>query len=757
MSEGKKKENIVAGTVGAFLGSLLGVVCIVAVGQLGYVAAISGVVMAVCALKGYEMLGGGLSKKGAVIASVLVLAMTCFANRLDWAITVAGALDVGLVDAFGLIGILLDKGAIEGGAYWGNLIMLYLFTLMGAVPTIISGLKGNQQPAFPEEPGIYAEGASAQEQPEGQLEIYPAEKGWTLRPRLSMAFIMVFPLIVAFLMLAGFYGTNNNWRWLFATSAALLMTIFCMILALMEIKLLRADEFLMVRGADGILWRVELRMLNAMEPYRFSGKLGAWQAIKWHKLTPEEQDMARHSIARAMEDLKRGRIFKGSVLNRVVVPLTDLTIVKEDSWQWKTTYLAGGGVKKAAIAKVYSGLRPTLETEPPQGPMPYRWGMCVASIVCTLALIAVGLGVGALLENRDSTPVRGDQTAASVPATTETYELDGITYQMDGSYVSQGADEYLDEATGAVYTVSVAHGADEDAAVSRLVQPIGDYRMDAAFEGFQFDRVDSELDSNLSELTARNGAEYLYNIVTVRFTDGRACHVGVALSAGGTLVTVEAVHGKEKDEEKVKSTLLFILESVEITSEEKAPSGVEITQENYQTLFQPTVDMGYEHIGTAYFKAPEDMFGREAFLDAYLPYGDQLEYLKDGYQVQSTAHGMRVSVTMFQSGESAQAVVDRAYQELVDSGVDIYEEGVYDSVYVEEYDAAYQQLVFFEDNRTKPRISILYADVKQQDFYLCAQITYLPEQMDDAYPALVEELSDVFGLSLPEIDPMNEE
>lgn len=751
MSESKKKENIVAGTVGAFFGSLLGVACIVAVGQLGYVASISGVVMAVCALKGYEMLGGGLSKKGAVIAGVLVLAMTYFANRLDWAITAAKALDVGLVDAFGLIGPLLDRGAIEGGAYWGSLIMLYLFTLLGAVPTIISGLKGNQQPVFLREQGDQP----ALEQPEERLEIYPAEKGWMLWPRLSMVFIMFFPLIIAFLMLAGYYGTNNSRRWLLASSAALLVAIFCMVLALMGIKLLRADEFLMVRGADGTLWRVELRMLNAMEPYRFSSKLGAWQAVKWHKLTPEEQDMARHSIARAMEDLKRGRIFKGSVLNRVVLPLTDLAIVKEDSWQWKITYLAGGGIKKAAIAKVYSGLRPTMEAEPPQGPMPYRWGMCVASIVCTLALVAMSLGVSALLESRDSTPVLRDQTATSAPEATAAHELDGITYQVDGSYVSQRADEYLDEATGAVYTVSVAHGADEDAAVSRLVQPIGEYRLDAEFEDFQFDRVDSELASNLSVLTARNGDEYLYNIVTVRFTDGRARHVGVALSGGGTLVTVEATHDKKKDEEKVKSALLFILESVEITGDEKAPLGVEITQENYQALFQPAVDMGYEHIGTAYFKAPEDMFGREAFLDAYIPYGDQLEHLKDGYQVQSTAHGMRVSVTMFPSGESAQAVVDQAYQELIDAGVDIYEEGVYDTVYVEEYDAAYKQFLFFEDNRTKPRISILYADVKQQGFYLCAQITYLPEQMDDAYPTLVEELSDVFGLSLPEIDPMD--
>lgn len=55
MEEQRKKrpENVVAGVVGAFLGTLLGVVCTVVIGQLGYVASVSGLIMAVGALKGY--------------------------------------------------------------------------------------------------------------------------------------------------------------------------------------------------------------------------------------------------------------------------------------------------------------------------------------------------------------------------------------------------------------------------------------------------------------------------------------------------------------------------------------------------------------------------------------------------------------------------------------------------------------------------------------------------------------------------------
>ena len=58
------------GIVGALIGSLIGAVVIVIVGQLGYVAAVSGLVMAICTLKGYEMLGKKLGTPGIIISCV---------------------------------------------------------------------------------------------------------------------------------------------------------------------------------------------------------------------------------------------------------------------------------------------------------------------------------------------------------------------------------------------------------------------------------------------------------------------------------------------------------------------------------------------------------------------------------------------------------------------------------------------------------------------------------------------------------------
>lgn len=144
-----KKENVVGGIVGALLGSLLGVLCIVILSQLGYVAAISGVVMAVGVLKGYELLGGKLTKKGVVIGVIIMLIMTYVGDRLDWAIALyqegAEYFDATVFDWYRIVPDLLAEDYIDMGAYVGNLILLYLFLALGAVPTIIAKVKERTQ------------------------------------------------------------------------------------------------------------------------------------------------------------------------------------------------------------------------------------------------------------------------------------------------------------------------------------------------------------------------------------------------------------------------------------------------------------------------------------------------------------------------------------------------------------------------------------------------------------------------------------
>lgn len=136
----QKKENVVGGIVGALIGSVIGILCILFFSQLGRIAAISGVVMAVCTLKGYEMLGGKLTKKGMVISILLMLIMTYIGDRIDWAILIVREVgadwDIDFVTAFQIIPDFLAEGVLDTGSYWGNLALLYIFSVLGAFPTV---------------------------------------------------------------------------------------------------------------------------------------------------------------------------------------------------------------------------------------------------------------------------------------------------------------------------------------------------------------------------------------------------------------------------------------------------------------------------------------------------------------------------------------------------------------------------------------------------------------------------------------------
>ena len=140
-AENQKRENIVGGIVGAFLGSVLGAICIILISRLGYVAAISGLVMGVCALKGYDMLGGKLTKRGVIISCVMMAVMVFLANYIDWGIIIAQAYSISVFDGISLVAPALAEQVIGTGDYIFNLVLLYLFTALGAVPSIRNNLK----------------------------------------------------------------------------------------------------------------------------------------------------------------------------------------------------------------------------------------------------------------------------------------------------------------------------------------------------------------------------------------------------------------------------------------------------------------------------------------------------------------------------------------------------------------------------------------------------------------------------------------
>ena len=132
----------------ALLGSLLGVACIVLLGQLGYVAAVSGIVMAICTMKGYELLAGRFSTVGLVVSIVLMLGMTYVGYQLDWSVAVYNELkdyyELSLLDCFRMIPEMLRQEIIDSSTYIGELVKLYAFTLLGAIPTAISSMRSRK-------------------------------------------------------------------------------------------------------------------------------------------------------------------------------------------------------------------------------------------------------------------------------------------------------------------------------------------------------------------------------------------------------------------------------------------------------------------------------------------------------------------------------------------------------------------------------------------------------------------------------------
>ena len=139
-----KKENVLAGAVGALLGSLVGVAAIVIIGQLGYISVISGIIMGICTIKGYELLSGKVSKTGVIISIIIMTLMCIVANRLDWAITITREIGWPIIDSFLHCGYVLDYYDLKG-SYYLDLGMKLLFTLLAASPYVVGVFKTKQK------------------------------------------------------------------------------------------------------------------------------------------------------------------------------------------------------------------------------------------------------------------------------------------------------------------------------------------------------------------------------------------------------------------------------------------------------------------------------------------------------------------------------------------------------------------------------------------------------------------------------------
>ena len=143
-AETKKEQNIPLGTVGAILGSMAGAILIILLDRIGYVASISGLVMAIATVYLYQKFAKGISGKGIAICVVIMIVMVLIAENIACSIAIVDKLaklgydNYSVGDIFNNFFRLLAEGYIDSEVYFGNLALVYLFTALGAFGVIKS-------------------------------------------------------------------------------------------------------------------------------------------------------------------------------------------------------------------------------------------------------------------------------------------------------------------------------------------------------------------------------------------------------------------------------------------------------------------------------------------------------------------------------------------------------------------------------------------------------------------------------------------
>lgn len=147
-----QEENVLFGVVGAFLFSLVGGALYYVLYQIGYLAAISGLIGVICAIKGYSFFAKRESVKGVVIAVVmaaLVLVIAwyfCLANdvyqaHLEW--YAAGEIDYTLTffESVRVAYLFL----MDAPGYFADLGISLLLAIVGSGSYVARTIKKNKR------------------------------------------------------------------------------------------------------------------------------------------------------------------------------------------------------------------------------------------------------------------------------------------------------------------------------------------------------------------------------------------------------------------------------------------------------------------------------------------------------------------------------------------------------------------------------------------------------------------------------------
>ena len=141
--------NVITGIIGALLGSLLGVAAWVLIYQAGYISALGGLLMVICTMKGYELLGGRLNALGITLTCIISVAMLFAAEYLCLGIEIykvynegTRVLSVSIFDTLEDVPFFLSEPEVAGAVFRDMAIGLILM-VVGAFGTIKQTYKSN--------------------------------------------------------------------------------------------------------------------------------------------------------------------------------------------------------------------------------------------------------------------------------------------------------------------------------------------------------------------------------------------------------------------------------------------------------------------------------------------------------------------------------------------------------------------------------------------------------------------------------------
>ena len=151
------RENVLFGTVGAFLFALVGGVIWFVLYQIGFLAAISGIIAVVCAIRGYTFFAKKESVKGVIISVIMAvlviviawyacLSMDVYSAYQEWFAN--GEVDFTLTffESVSAAPLFLAEPEIAR-AYLADLAIGLLLCIVGCIQPIMQAVKKAKAPA----------------------------------------------------------------------------------------------------------------------------------------------------------------------------------------------------------------------------------------------------------------------------------------------------------------------------------------------------------------------------------------------------------------------------------------------------------------------------------------------------------------------------------------------------------------------------------------------------------------------------------